>query len=113
MDDIHGEKKIIGVEGHSSPNCVARNRAITYDANGYKDVVTDWEGNITDYDHDSEGRELSRIEGYGTPEAETITTEWHSEYRLPTKITYLDKIVDFVYDENGNLVSRTESPNLN
>lgn len=108
---IDGVRSLTAVDGHPSAHCAASNRSITHDANGYKDLVTDREGNVTDYDRDAEGRELSRIEGIGTDEAIRINTEWHSQFELPTKMTYPDKIVDFVYDENGNLVSRTESPN--
>ena len=108
---INGIRKVTQIEGHASPNCVAANQNYTYDANGFKDLVTDWEGNVTDYDYDAEGREVSRTEALGTPEEKVILTEWHATYRLPTKMTYLDKIVDFVYDGDGNLLSRTESPN--
>ena len=109
--EISGEYKISSVEGHPSANCAASNHNTTYDTNGYRDLVTDWEGNVTDYDHDNQGQEISRTEGYGTAEARIILTEWHTDYRLPTKITYPEKIVEFAYDSNGNLLNRTESPN--
>ena len=106
-----GLRKRTQTDGHASPNCAASSRNITYDVNGFKDLVTDWEGNVTDYDYDAEGREVSRTEALGTPEEKVILTEWHADYRLPTKMTYPDKIVDFVYDADGHLLSRTESPN--
>lgn len=77
--------------------------------NGFKDQVTDREGKSIDYDHDEQGQEICRTEGYGTPEAGSITTEWHTDFRLPAKITYQDKVVEYSYDQNGNLVSQTES----
>ena len=112
FDVINQQRKVTKIEGHASANCVAANQNYTYDANGFKDLVTDWEGNVTDYDHDAQGREISRTEGAGTPEARTITTEWHTTFRLPTKMTYPERVVNFVYDANGNLLSRSVTPAL-
>ena len=109
---IEGLRRLTLTEGHATAHCAAANQSYTYDANGFKDLVTDWEGNVTDYDHDFQGREISRTEGVGTPEARTITTEWHTTFRLPTKMTYPERVVNFVYDENGNLVSRVVSSNF-
>jgi YD repeat-containing protein len=68
---------------------------------------TDWQGNVTSYTRDSRGLELSRTEANGTPEARTITTEWHSNYRLPVKITEPGKITEYTYDAQGRQLSRT------
>lgn len=79
----------------------------TYDSNGYLSSYTDWQGNITTYTHDATGLELSRTEASGTPEARTITTEWHSDYRLPIKVTHAGKVTDYSYDSQGRLLSQT------
>ncbi len=107
---IHGVRKVTQVEGHQSTNCAAANQSYTYDANGFKDLVTDWEGNITDYDHDARGLEVQRIEAKGSPQQRVITTEWHPDFRLPTKITEPDRVIDFSYDAEGLLLERKESP---
>ncbi len=52
--------------------------------------------------------ELSRTEADGTPEARTVTTEWHPDFRLPMRISEADKITEFSYDAQGRLLSRTE-----
>jgi len=107
---INGIRKLLQVEGHASTNCAAANKSYTYDGNGFIDEVTDWEGNITDFDHDSRGLEVQRIEAKGTTEQRTIMTQWHAYLRLPLKITEPDRVIDFVYDANGLLLERKETP---
>ncbi len=107
---IHGVRKVTQVEGHQSANCAAANQSYTYDANGFKDLVTDWEGNVTDYDHDARGLEVQRIEAKGTVQERVITTQWHPDFRLPTKITEPDRVIDFTYDAQGLLLERKETP---
>ena len=82
----------------------------TYDTNGYLDEATDWEGNVTDYDYDSRGLEVQRIEAKTTSEQRTITTQWHPTFRLPTKITEPDRVIDFTYDASGRVRTRKVTP---
>lgn len=107
---LHGVRKVMQVEGHASANCVAANQDYTYDTNGFLDTVTDWENNVTDYDHDARGLEVQRIEAKGTSQERSITTQWHTDYRLPTKITEPDRVIDFSYDASGQLLERKETP---
>ncbi len=107
---IHGVRKVAQVEGHQSANCAAANQSYTYDANGFKDLVTDWEGNVTDYDQDARGLEVQRIEAKGTAQERVITTQWHPDFRLPTKIIEPDRVIDFSYDAQGLLLERKETP---
>lgn len=107
---------------NSPTRCEAADNYVSYDALGKKDLVTDWEGNVTDYNFDPvRGLELSRTEGLrwlndevdsstvSTPETRTITTTWHPEFRLKTRIEYPDKVVDMTYDcDNGRMLSRKE-----
>ncbi|WP_164887363.1 DUF6531 domain-containing protein [Hahella sp. KA22] len=107
---VNGSRKVKQVEGHASENCVASNNAYTYDNKGFVDTVTDWEGNITDYDHNERGLEVKRIEAKGTPEERVILTEWHPTLRLPIKITEPDRITEFTYDDDGKLKSKSIQP---
>jgi YD repeat-containing protein len=104
---LHGVKKLTQITGHQTANCAGANQAYTYDANGYIQSKTDWKGNVTTYIHDARGLETSRTEADGTTEARTITTEWHSSFRLPTKITEPGKVTEFTYDAQGKLLSTT------
>jgi len=102
---------VTGITGDKCIDC-PRNRmkTRTYDANGYLDEVTDWEGNITDFDYDARGLEIQRIEAKGTPLQRTIITQWHPTLRLPVKITEPDRVIDFMYDTNGRLLERQITP---
>ncbi len=107
---INGVYQVTSVEGHASANCLAANTSYTYDENGFRDLVTDWEGNVTDYDHDDQGREIRRIEAKGTADERVIETQWHATFRLPIKITEPDRITEFTYDDNGRLRAKTIKP---
>ena len=107
FDLIHGVYKVSRVEGHASAHCAAANQAYTYDANGYPDQVTDWNGRVTDYDYNPRGLEERRVEALNTPEERTITTEWHADFRLPTRITEPGRETELTYDTQGRLLSHT------
>ncbi|MEQ1560351.1 MAG: RHS repeat-associated core domain-containing protein [Methyloglobulus sp.] len=99
--------KPTGVTGTPIKNLGAK--AFTYDDNGFVASNTDFNGNITTCQRDSDGLELSRTEAAGTPLARTITTEWHSIYHLPIKIVEPNRVTNLAYDNKGNLIERTIS----
>ncbi|AQQ69428.1 hypothetical protein Mag101_06640 [Microbulbifer agarilyticus] len=107
---VNNSSVIVKVSGHESANCAAANMAYSYDANGFIASETDWEGNVTAYSRDSLGRELSRTEAYGTPEARTITTEWHVTLNVPVKVTSPEQIIENTYDAGGRLLDRKVTP---
>ncbi|MGH8571940.1 MAG: hypothetical protein ACREX8_05105, partial [Gammaproteobacteria bacterium] len=76
---------------------------------GFVASRTDFNGQTTLYSHDARGLERSRTEALGTPEARTITTEWHPRFRLPITITEPGKESTFTYDTAGRLLTRTET----
>jgi YD repeat-containing protein len=111
-----GVPKHTGIGTTQSPcdGCgVGETRA--YDTNGYLSSDTNYNGVISTYVHDARGLETSRTEASGTPQAKTITTAWHADYRLPTQIAEPLRMTTNVYgsptDTNpgnrGSLLSRT------
>lgn len=82
-------------------------KSFTYDANGFVASQTDFNGNVTTFVRDATARETSRTEAAGTALARTITTAWHSKFRLPTKITEPNRVTTFSYDNSGNLTEKT------
>jgi hypothetical protein len=130
--NINDEKRLTWVEGQeyentndSNVSCAAADQYYSYDENGFKDIVVNWEGNAIDYDFDSRGLEVKRVEGLSstvdqsiipptittaiTSDTYTVLTEWHPDLRLPTKITEPDRITVITYDPvNGRELSRTE-----
>ncbi len=109
LTTIHGVRKVTQVEGHPTASCAGANKAYQYDANGNVISKTDWNGVTTTYTYDLDRNlELSRTEAVGTPEERTITTEWHPQYRLPTKVTEPNKITEYSYSPQGQLLNRHE-----
>lgn len=82
--------------------------AATYDNNGNPASTTDYNNNLTTYAYDlTRNLETSRTEAYGTPQARTITTQWHASYRLPTLVTEPGRTTSYTYDAHGNQLIRT------
>ena len=74
--------------------------ATSYDGNGFRNLVTDHEGNVTDYDYDAQGLELRRSSGSGG-DRRVVTTVWDVLRRLPVQVT--------VSDGSGYAIRRTTS----
>jgi YD repeat-containing protein len=97
----HGVSLNNGIGGAACPACGPMSQ--TFDSNGNVSSRTDWNGNRTNYTHDlARNLELSRTEGLTssgtvTPQTRTITTEWHSTWRLPARIAEPKRITTFVY----------------
>ncbi|MCG8433990.1 MAG: DUF6531 domain-containing protein, partial [Gammaproteobacteria bacterium] len=94
------------ITGDKCDSCGA-GTSITYDANGFKASETDFNNVTTNYVHNTRGLETSRTEAFGTPDERTITTEWHANFRLPTKITEPGRESTFTYDGDGNQLTET------
>lgn len=107
---------------YTSTNNVYRNTTITqpkavgtgtvqsargYDANGNVTFRRDFNGNRTNYTYDlARNLETSRTEGLTstgatTPQTRTITTQWDTNFRLPTAIAEPLRITTNVYDADG------------
>ncbi|HTF97654.1 MAG TPA: DUF6531 domain-containing protein [Cellvibrio sp.] len=107
FEEIAGARRVVKVEGQPTASCAAANRDYTYTSEGWVASKTDWKGIKTTYQYNSLGQETSRTEAFGTPDARTITTEWHSTHYLKTKVTEPGKETTFSYDTNGRLVSQS------
>jgi len=104
----HGVVKTANVAGDQCAFCGQQAQDQSYDANGFLASRTDFEGNVTNFINNTRGLQESRTEAVGTAEERTITTEWHPDFRLPTKIIEPGKETEFSYDTQGRLLSRTE-----
>ncbi len=108
FDWIKGGLKVKKITGDKCTSCGNGDmKERSYDDNGFLSSYIDWNGNITTYTHDSTGLELTRTEASGTAEAQTIITEWHSDFRVPIKVTQGNKITEYSYDAQGRLLSTT------
>ncbi len=107
---IDGVKRIASIDGEPTPNCPASNSSYSYDTRGLLTSKTDERGIVTVYQYNSRGLETSRTEASGTPEARTITTQWHPTLQLPVMITEPQRVTEMTYDATGRLLSQVVTP---
>lgn len=107
---LRGVNRITAIVGEPSPNCPGSNSTYTYDAQGLLKTKTDAKGNLTTYDYNDRGLETSRTEASGTPQARTVTTEWHPTLFLKTKVTEPDRITTYQYDTQGRQTGQIVTP---
>lgn len=98
---------VIRGTGSSQPagtGCGPASSVQTYDANGNIATQTDFNGNVTSYTYKrSRNLEIQRVEASGKPESRTISTQWHSNWRLPVKVAVPKKITTYVYNGDGGV----------
>ena len=87
------------------PACGDIAKAVTYDTAGNVASKRDFADKEARYSYDVLGREMQRIEGYGTADAKTTTTEWHPTWNLPLKIASPGRMDVFTYDVKGQTTS--------
>ncbi|EHP44258.1 rhs-like protein [Cupriavidus basilensis OR16] len=92
--------------------CGSVTKAFTYDDSGSLSSKFDFDNKETRYTYDTLGRETQRIEGYGTANAQTTTTEWHPTWRLPVKIASPSRVDYFTYDAKGQVVGYAWFPTI-
>jgi len=71
--------KITTVNGFGSAYCPSSYKESTYDPNGYSDVVSDFNGNLTNYDYNPAGQLTKKVEAAGTALARTTDYTWDTQ----------------------------------
>jgi len=87
------------------PECGNVAKTTAYDGSGNVSSRVDFENKEARYTYDTRGRETQRIEGYGTADAKTTSTEWHSTWNLPLKIAAPGRVDYFSYDAKGQVLT--------
>ncbi len=111
FQDVAGTKRLTRVDGLADSTCVASNSTYTYDSLGYYDIVTDEEGNQTNYDHDTRGKVTLVETGYGTTAVRSSTFTNHPVWSTPTSVSNSLVKTDTELDERG-LVEKITVENL-
>ena len=94
--------------GQASAHCLGAGRGSTYDANGYLDVATDFEGNISDYNYDARGMLQQKIEAQNTPEERTTIYDWDAaKNRLDGIMVVDDSEATFAFEADNRLKTET------
>lgn len=88
-----------GVSQPGGSGCGPASRELGYDAHGNVSRRTDFNGRLTSYRHDlARNLEIQRVEAAGTPEARTVSTRWHGDWRLPVQVAEPRQLTTFVYN---------------
>jgi YD repeat-containing protein len=107
FDVIGGALRVTNIKGDRCTTCGIK--SYTYDSNGFIVSKIDWNDSTTTYTRDDHGRELSRTEASGTPQARTITTTWDTTHNKSLTVTEPEKITEYTYDAEGRLLSEQMS----
>jgi YD repeat-containing protein len=87
------------------PECGNVAKTTAYDTSGNVSSRVDFDNRETRYNYDARGRETQRIEGYGSADAKTTTTEWHPTWNLPLKVAAPGRVDYFSYDAKGQVLA--------
>ncbi len=74
---------MVSTKGDPSPNCPASYKEQSYDANGYPDLVHDFQDNLTNFDYSAQGYLLKRVEAVGSSAERTTLQEWDTTRNRP------------------------------
>lgn len=94
--------------------------SVTYDVNGNVDVVTDFNGVTTDYEFDSRGLEVVRVDAsndaspLATSAKRTTETMWNANFRVPEQRSVknvsgtIESMTRWAHNVRGQVVARCE-----
>jgi YD repeat-containing protein len=106
VDGVYHLSSITNASGLTCPSCGPK--SASYDAQGNVSQRVDWNNNRTNFTHDlTRNLETSRTEGLTlagavTLQTRTISTEWHPDFRLATRVAEPLRITTFTYNgESG------------
>lgn len=100
--------RLTSVVGEASAHCARRVASISYDTNGYENLVKDFNGNTVDYDYNAKGQLTQKVEGSGSATPRTTTYAWDPTYNRMTRETVVgDHETAYVYGADHRLASVT------
>jgi RHS repeat-associated protein len=93
---------------NSSTYSPSLSRGNSYDSNGYPDIVTDFNGNVTNYDYNAKGQLLQKVEGVGTSVARTTKYVWSTTVNRIMKVTVIGvSETSYVFGTDNRVASIT------
>ena len=101
--------KTTEIDRSASASTTAASRKFTYDVNGYLASQTDWNGNLTNYVNDVHGQPVTITQAAGTQQQRTASIAYHAAFHLPVKSSRPGVTTTFVYDDSGNLLTKTQT----
>ena len=104
FQNILSVPRLKGVTQPAGVGCGASSQGVNYDGNGNAYGVIDHKNVVTQYTYDqSRNLETKRIEALAKPEARTISSQWHSYWRLPVRVAEAKKLTTWVYNGDGGV----------
>jgi RHS repeat-associated protein len=101
--------KLVKISRAKTTTTAAATRTFGYDANGFLNSETDWKGNKTTYVNNSNGDPTTINYAVGSTDAYSVNISYDPTFiHLPHQIITPGLTSAFVYDGNGNPLSRTD-----
>lgn len=107
---IQGVQKLTDVEGVATPSCLPTIKTIGYAPNpgapaGYVYQTTERNGALTEYERDSRGRVVRKVENASSADERVTTYSWDSVKRLMLSRTTSQSSESYSYDADGLLTN--------
>jgi RHS repeat-associated protein len=106
---VQGVPRLSRVDRLATPTVAGASRVFTYDINGFLASRTDWNGIATTFVNDVRGLPTTIKEASGTSAARVTSIVYDALLHVPTQITQPGITTTLSYDEDGNLLNRTET----
>ncbi|MBD8635836.1 DUF6531 domain-containing protein, partial [Stenotrophomonas sp. CFBP 13725] len=105
---VFDDGKLLEVAGEASPRCAASFKSSTYDANGYPDLVHDFENNLTNYDYSPKGLLIKEVAAAGSAAERTSNWQWDPTTNRLVSLTVQGlRRHSYTYDSRGNVATIT------
>ncbi|MFC5769295.1 DUF6531 domain-containing protein, partial [Thauera sinica] len=101
--DQFNTAKLINASQPGGSGCGPSAQSVSYASNGFVQRRTNFNNVQTTYVHDGRGLQTQRVEAAGKPEARTISTQWHGDWRLPARVAEPKKRTTYVYNGDGGV----------
>ena len=107
--DFNGVRRLKSVTGEPTATCVKSATQYEYDGAGnIQNEIAN--GTTLHREYDGLGREILRTQAFGTPDASTTQTCWHSTLNQPSRLIEPSKVTLYDYWPNGQIKSQTTKP---
>ena len=104
-----GFRKVSKVGGPVCKACGTTEQTATYDSKGNRNVVTDFNGVVTDYDYDRDRNlMIKRTVAVGTAQERTTRIEWHPNFPRRSCVIESTRTSIMDYHTDSMLQTRTE-----
>lgn len=99
---------LVRVRGFATTHCSGVYREATLDANSREDIVSEFDGSLTDYDYNDKGQLLKVIRAAGTPLARTTEYVWDTAAnRVVAEVEPGIRRTDYTFDAQQRITSVT------